>query len=70
MLIEQAAVSLTAELGSITSSLEHLVERLDQLATEVTGTDREDVALGLIDVERSLRSGVRRLERLTRDLDQ
>jgi hypothetical protein len=60
-------VSLSAELGSISSTIEQLIERLDQMATNLDGTPREDVANGLHDVERSLRASYRRLERLMRD---
>jgi hypothetical protein len=63
-------VSFSAELGSITSSLEQLVQRIDQIVSQVTGTEQEDLSIGLIDVERNLRSGVRRLERLARDLER
>ncbi len=61
-------MSLSSELGSISSTIEQLIERIDQMAAGLEGTPREDVAIGLIDVERSLRAGTRRIERLMRDL--
>jgi len=61
-------VSLSAELGSISSTIDQLVERLEQMATNLDGTPREDLAMGLHDIERNLRAGSRRLERLMRDL--
>jgi hypothetical protein len=60
---------MKAELGSVASTLDQLVERIDTMASAVASTPREDIALALADVERSLRSGSRRLERLLRDID-
>ena len=68
----QLLVSLRAELGSVSSSLEGLLDRLDELVAEASpGDDGEGdaLALALLDVERSLRSGARRLERIITDLD-
>jgi hypothetical protein len=62
-------VSLSAELGSIASTIEQLRDRIDQMAAGLDGTPREDLAFGLADVERNLRAGARRLERLLRDID-
>jgi hypothetical protein len=59
---------MKAELGSIASTLDQLVERIDGLASGVGSGPDEDVAMALLDVERSLRTGSRRLERLLRDL--
>jgi hypothetical protein len=59
---------MKAELGSVASTLDQLVERIDGLASTVATGPDEDVALALLDVERSLRMGSRRLERLLRDL--
>jgi hypothetical protein len=61
-------VSIKAELGSIASTLDQLVERIDGLAAGVAPGADEDIAIALLDVERSLRTGSRRLERLLRDL--
>jgi hypothetical protein len=59
---------MKAELGSVASTLDQLVERIDGLASSVGSGPQEDIAMALLDVERSLRMGSRRLERLLRDL--
>lgn len=61
-------MSLRAELDSALSSLELLGERISSLADGLTGTQEEDLALSLMDVERHLRAASRRLERTLRDL--
>jgi hypothetical protein len=60
---------MKAELGSVASTLDQLVDRIDAMASAVASTPREDIAIALADVERSLRYGSRRLERLLRDID-
>ena len=65
-------MTLHSELGSVASSLEALLDRLDELVASTSAGDDgegEALALALIDVERSLRAGTRRLERIVRDLD-
>lgn len=61
-------MSLHAELGSALSSLEQLGDRIGRLADGLTGTEEEDLALSLMDVERHLRAASRRLERTVREL--
>ena len=61
-------MSLRAELDSALSSLELLGQRISGLADGLTGTQDEDLALSLMDVERDLRAASRRLERTLRDL--
>jgi hypothetical protein len=58
----------SAELSSVASTLDDLTARVDAIAGRFTGTKQEDVALGLHDVERLLRSASRRLESVRRDL--
>jgi hypothetical protein len=60
---------MKAELTSVSSTLDQLVERIDGLASSVSSGPDEDVAIALLDVERSLRAGSRRLDRLLRDLE-
>lgn len=60
-------MSSAAELSSVASSLEQLVERVGRAADELVGTEDEDLSLGLIEVERSLRTASRRLERLVKE---
>ena len=62
-------MSLSAELGSIATTIEQLIDRIEQMSASVDGTAREDLSLGLADVERNLRAGARRLERLLRDIE-
>jgi len=61
-------MSLAADLGSASSTLDQLVDRVSSAADGLVGTRDEDLALGLMEVERSLRTASRRLERLVRDL--
>lgn len=57
-----------AELGSLSSVIRDLVERVSEVARRYEGTDREDVSFELYEVERGLRGATRRLDRLTRSL--
>ncbi len=61
-------MSLSSELGSTASTLEQLLERVSTSADSLMGTPDEDIGYGLMDVERSLRTANRRLERIVRDL--
>jgi hypothetical protein len=64
---------MRSELGSVASSLDGLLDRLDELVQTTTADDDgagEALALALIDVERSLRAGSRRLERIVIDLEK
>lgn len=61
-------MSLSAELGSLSSSLEEITHRIAALADELAGGSDDVVSAGLIEVERSLRSGGRRLDRLRGEL--
>ncbi len=57
-----------AELSSLSSMIRDLVERVTEVARRHEGTDREDVAFELYEVERGLRGATRRLDRLTRSV--
>jgi hypothetical protein len=50
------------ELSSITSALEGLTVRISSMAEQLAGTEREDLATTLFDVERGLQAARRRLE--------
>jgi hypothetical protein len=56
------------ELSSIGSALGELTDRVTAIAETMTGTEREDVATALYEVERSLSTGRRRLEEVLRSL--
>ncbi|WP_419919837.1 hypothetical protein [Candidatus Poriferisocius sp.] len=57
-----------AELSSLAGVTRDLIERVAEIARRHEGTDREDVAFELYEVERGLRGATRRLDRLTRSL--
>lgn len=57
-------MSLHADLASLTSSLDQMLERVEAAAGEVEGTDDEDLLTDLYEVERCLRTANRRLNRI------
>lgn len=61
-------MSSSADLSSVASTLEQLMSRVSGAVDSFTGTADEDVSIGLMEVERSLRGASRRLERIVRDL--
>ncbi|HPB45252.1 MAG: hypothetical protein M9952_12410 [Microthrixaceae bacterium] len=61
-------MSSSADLASVASTLEQLMARVGGAVDEFTGTADEDVSIALMDVERSLRSANRRLDRLVKEL--
>lgn len=65
---EGAGVNEAPQLSSISSALSELTDRLSAIAETLTGTDREDVAVALYEVERSLVTGSRRLDEVLRSL--
>lgn len=56
-------MSLHADLTSVLSTLDQVLERLDEAANAVDGAQREDLLVDLYEVERHLRSASRRLTR-------
>ncbi len=56
-------MSLHADLTSVLSTLDQVLERLDEAAGSVDGAAREDLLVDLYEVERHLRSASRRLTR-------
>jgi hypothetical protein len=61
-------VSLHADLVSMQSSLDQLLERVLESVSEVQGTDRDDLVGDLYEVERNLRAAARRLSRAASSL--
>ena len=58
-----------SHLTSALTTLDELTQRLVEVADAHRDTEREDVAIDLDEVERSLRAANRRLQRLIRRLD-
>lgn len=61
-------MSSAADLASASSTLDGLIGRIGSAVDAFVGTDNEDLSLGLIEVERSLTTANRRLERLVKEL--
>ena len=61
-------MSLGPELSSVNTVLTDLTTRVSELAESASGSQREDVAGALFEVERSLLTASRRLEQLVIDL--
>lgn len=57
-----------AELSSVATALDELTKRVSGLAEGMSGTDRDDVAITLYEVERSLATAQRRLGRVVEQL--
>lgn len=55
-----------AQLSALSGTLDDLTRRVTEIAGRYTETTREDFAVGLYEVERSLVSAGRRLERVRR----
>ncbi len=60
-------MSLAADLTSLSSTLDQMLERVEAAAGEVRGTDRDDLLGDLYEVERHLRSANRRLNRALKE---
>ncbi len=58
----------TAELSSLASALDDIEHRVIEVASRFEGTAREDLANALYEVERSLSTASRRLEKLLREI--
>ena len=61
-------MSAGPELSSINTALEGLTERISGIADSLSGTDRDDLAAVLYEVERSLLTAHRRLAQLVSSL--
>lgn len=59
---------VAAPLSSVHATLEDTTDRVADLAATSEGQGHEDVAMGLWEVERSLRAAIRRLEAVRRSL--
>jgi hypothetical protein len=63
-------MSLAPQLSSVSTALVDLTDRVAKLAESLSGSDRDDVASVLFEVERSLSTAGRRLDQLVADLSQ
>ncbi len=57
-----------APLSSVQATLDEATDRVAELAARAESQRREDVAVGLFEVERTLRAALRRLEAVRRVL--
>lgn len=57
-----------AELSALATSLDDLTARITSAADRYQGTPRGDLADGLYEVERSLRTAARKLDRVLRTM--
>jgi hypothetical protein len=57
-------MSAGPELSSISSALESLTKRIASTAEGFSGTERDDLAATLFDVERGLQAAQRRLDKV------
>ena len=62
-------MSLGPQLSSVNTQLVDLTERVAEMAELLSGSDRDDVANVLFEIERSLSTAGRRLEQLVSELD-
>lgn len=61
-------MSAGAELSSISTALDGLTKRIAENAEAFSGTERDDLAGALFEVERGLQAAQRRLEKIVRAL--
>jgi hypothetical protein len=61
-------MTIGPQLSSVSTALVDLTDRVAKLAESLSGSDREDVASVLFEVERSLSTAGRRLDQLVADL--
>ena len=61
-------MSTESQLSSMSTSLAELTGRLSRLAEELSGTEQDQVANALYEVERSLETASRRLDQVVNDL--
>jgi hypothetical protein len=57
-------MSAGAELSSISTALDGLTQRIAVIAEQYSGTDRDDLAGALFEIERGLEGAHRRLEKV------
>ena len=63
-------MTIGPQLSSVSTALVDLTDRVAKLAESMSGSDRDDVATVLFEVERSLSTAGRRLDQLVADLSK
>lgn len=61
-------MSAGPQLSSVATALAEMTGRITGIADEFAGTERDDIAATLYEVERSLQAASRRLEKLVDEL--
>jgi DNA/RNA-binding domain of Phe-tRNA-synthetase-like protein len=61
-------MTLSPQLSSVSTALTELTKRIAALAESLSGSERDDVAGALFEVERSLKTAGRRLDKVVSDL--
>jgi hypothetical protein len=61
-------MTIGPQLSSVSTALTDLTTRVAGLAESLSGSERDDVAAALFEVERSLKTAGRRLDKVVSDL--
>jgi DNA/RNA-binding domain of Phe-tRNA-synthetase-like protein len=61
-------MTIAPQLSSVSTALTELTTRVAGLAESLSGSQRDDVAAALFEVERSLKTAGRRLDKVVSDL--
>jgi len=61
-------MTLGPQLSSVSTQLVDLTERVAEMAESLSGSERDDIATALFEIERSLSTAGRRLEQLVSEL--
>jgi DNA/RNA-binding domain of Phe-tRNA-synthetase-like protein len=61
-------MSAGPQLSSVATALTEMTERVTQIADQLAGTERDDLAVVLFEVERSLNTACRRLDKVVAEL--
>ena len=61
-------MSLSPQLSSVSTALTDLTKRVAVMAESLSGSERDDVAGALFEVERSMKTAGRRLDKILSDL--
>jgi len=62
-------MSAGPQLSSVATALTEMTKRVTQIAEQLSGTERDDLAVVLFEVERSLNTASRRLDKVVAQLN-